>query len=224
MRYKDLIPYLESISNEKFADFAKTLSNSDYLVFGVKNPVLREFIKEHKLDEELDIEEFELGKYLEVDFIYFGLGLSRLNDIDAQLKFIKKKIRYCKSWAITDTLNPYLKKISFDKYWDFFISLYQSKYTYERRIAYVLGLKFYQDKNILNILNYINKNEEYMVMMAEAWLLATIAIKYPDEIYRFLENLEDLPLKRKTISKISDSFRFNEETKNKFKSLRTSIK
>ena len=67
---------------------------------------------------------------------------------------------------------------------------------------------------------YIKPNEKYMVMMSEAWLMATIAISYPDEIYNYLAKCDDITLKRKTISKISDSYRFDEDAKNRFKSLR----
>ena len=57
-------------------------------------------------------------------------------------------------------------------------------------------------------------------MMAEAWLLATIAITFPDEIYQFLSSTKDIALKRKTISKMCDSFRISQDTKEKFKQLR----
>ena len=84
----------------------------------------------------------------------------------------------------------------------------------------VLGLKFYKDKNILKILDYINKEEEYMVMMAEAWLIATIAITYPNEIYEFLKKTPLSTLKLKAISKIKESYRISDEMKEKFVSLR----
>ena len=87
-------------------------------------------------------------------------------------------------------------------------------------MVYIVGLKFYKDQRILKILKYLTLNEEYMVMMGEAWLLATVAIDYPNEVYDYLKDLKDMTLKRKTISKISDSFRFTDETKNRFKSLR----
>ena len=220
MKYIELVQYLIDISDKKFAVFSKSLSNSDYSVIGVKNPKLREIIKEHKNDQELNPNEFELGKYLEVDFIYFGLSISRLKSSEEQLNFIKEKIHLAKSWAITDCVSTFIKKFSFEEYWQLFLSLSKSKYTYDRRMAYVLGLKVYKDKKILKALDHINLNEEYMVMMAEAWLLSTIAIVFPNEIYDFLYDLEDLTLKRKTISKISDSFRFTSEEKQKFKSLR----
>ena len=63
-------------------------------------------------------------------------------------------------------------------------------------------------------------NEEYMVMMAQAWLLSVVAICFEDEVFEYLSNLVDMTLKRKAISKICDSFRYSMESKNRFKSLR----
>ena len=45
-------------------------------------------------------------------------------------------------------------------------------------------------------------------------------IDYPDEVFTYLQNSGSLALKRKTISKICDSFRFDESEKERFKSLR----
>lgn len=219
MTYKELEKYLQENGNKKFAEFSKTVSNSEYLVFGVKNPVLRQIVKEHVKDEELVLDDFKTGKYLEIDFIYFGLGLSRIKNIDEQLEFLKQNIKKAKSWAITDTASTFLKKLTFDKYWSFFLLLVKSPFTYDRRMAYVLGLKLAKDKKILDVTKYIKKDDEYM-MMAEAWLLATVAIYYPDEIYEYLLKCDDITLKRKTISKMVDSFRINNETKERFKGLR----
>ena len=220
MTYKELEKYLENNANKKFADFAKTVSNSEYLVFGVKNPVLRQIVKEHVKDEEMRLEDFKTGKYLEIDFIYFGIALSRCKNIDEQLDFLKQNIKKAKSWAITDTAATYLKKLTFDKYWSFFLKLVKSPYTFDRRMAFVVGLKLAKDKNILKVTEYIQKDEEYMVMMAEAWLLATVAIYYPNEVYEYLLKCDDLTLKRKVISKMVDSFRIDATTKERFKGLR----
>ena len=87
-------------------------------------------------------------------------------------------------------------------------------------MAFILGLKFYKNERIIDVLPYIRKNEDYMVMMAEAWLMATIAITYEDDVFNYLSTCDDSTLKRKTISKICDSFRFDEKSKERFKSLR----
>ena len=177
-------------------------------------------MKDHVSDKDLILEDFELGKYLEVDYCYFALSLSRLTTIDEQLEFLSNNIYKAKSWAVTDCLSSYMKKMPFEKYWDFFLKNNDSPYTFTRRMSYVLGLKCYKDKRILGTQPYIQKDEEYMVMMAEAWLLATVAICYEDEIFDYLSKCEEITLKRKTISKICDSFRFSEESKQRFKTLR----
>lgn len=220
MTYIELKEYLKKIGDQKFASFSKTLSNSDYLVLGVKNPVLRSIIKEHKNDAELNPNDFVIGKYLEIDFIYFGLSLVRLTNTKAQLQFLKDEIRLAKSWAITDCVSTYLKKVSFEDFFEFYKATYKSKYTYERRMAYLLALKQYRDERVLKILPLITLNEEYMVMMAEAWFLSVLALSFEDEVFSYLKNLDDLTLKRKAISKISDSYRFDISSKDRFKSLR----
>lgn len=220
MKYIELEKYLFEIRDDKFASFSKSLSSSDYQSIGVKNPTLRQIIKDHKNDLELNPDDFVLGNYLEVDFIYFGLSLIRCKDTESQLKFLRDKIHLAKSWAITDTMSTYIKKMNFEEYWKTFLYFYKSNHIYDRRMGYVLGLKFYKDSKILNILNYIHLNDEYMVMMSEAWLIATIAISFPEEIYHFLEKCKDITLRRKTICKINESYRINDTYKVKFKSLR----
>ena len=65
----------EENGNKKFAEFSKTVSNSEYLVFGVKNPVLRQIVKEHAKDEELALDDFKTGKYLEEIFPIYNIRI-----------------------------------------------------------------------------------------------------------------------------------------------------
>ena len=220
MNYQELEKHLFEISDKKYADFSKSLSNSEYISIGVKIPVLKALVKEHIKDIDLRPSDFKLGKYLEVDFIFFALSLARSKNIDEQLKFLEGNIGKAKSWAVTDCLTTYIKKLTFDKYWSFFLKNCDASYVFLRRMAFVLGLKVYRDRGIINVLPHVRKNEEYMVMMAEAWLMSSIAIVYEDEVFNYLSSLDDLTLKRKTISKICDSFRFDEKSKERFKSLR----
>lgn len=220
MNYKDLEKHLFNIADKKFAEFSKSLSNSDYISIGVKNPLLRHLIKEEKEDQDLKLSDFNLGRYLEIDFIYFGLALVRAKNLSDQLEFLEENIKYAKSWAITDSIQTYLKKSDFDSFLTFFKKLYKSKYTFDRRFCYIFALKHWKNPRILDIFPLISTNEEYMVMMAEAWLLATVAIDFPDEVFDFLKRVDDITLKRKTISKMNDSFRISGDQKKRFKSLR----
>ena len=220
MTFKQLLEHLLSIRSEKHAQFAGNLSNSDYITIGVKNPILRQLVKDHYKDSDLHLEDFELSKYLEVDFIYFAIGLKRCKNIKEQLEFLDKNIKHAQSWAITDTINNSIKKCPFELYWEFFLNHWNSGHIFTRRFCYIFGLMFYRDEKILQIFNYLHEFDEYMVMMSEAWLLQSIAIVYPQEVFDLLSKLKDQKLKLKTISKISDSFRFTSEEKEKFKSLR----
>ena len=223
MNYSELLNYLFLNGDKKFAEFSKTLSNSDYITIGVKNPVLRKLIKEHKGDEELNLIDFKLGKYLEVDFIYFGLALIRAKTLQEQLSFMGREIQKAKSWVITDCSQTYLKKSSFEQFLDFFKKHHNSKAIYERRFCYVFGLKHSKSPRIPEIFSFFTFNEDYMVMMAEAWLLATIAINFSDEVLSFLSVIKDKVLIRKTVSKICESFRISDGEKTRFKTLRKAI-
>ena len=220
MNYKDLEKHLFEISDKKFAEFSKSLSNSDYISIGVKNPVLRQLIKDNKNNDDLKLNDFDLGKYLEVDFIYFGLALTRAKTLEEQLTFLKQNIKKAKSWAITDTAQTYLKKSTFDGFLNFYKNLYHSKYIFDRRFCYIFALKHSKNPRILEIFPFLTTNEDYMVMMGEAWFLATAAIAFPDQVFAYLKDTKDVVLRRKTISKMCDSFRISPEQKERFKKLR----
>lgn len=220
MNYIELKNELFNKQDPNYASFSKKISNSDYLCIGIKIPQLRQIIKAHKEDEDLLVSDFELGKYLEIDFLYFSLCLVRKETLAEQLSFLIEEIKQAKSWIITDSIPSFLKKCTFEPFYSFYQSMSKSSYVYDRRMAYVLALKFYKDKQILKLLLHMKPDKEYMVMMSQAWLLSTIAISFPDEVYQYLYDCKDLILKRKTISKIQDSYRFSFETKQKFKSLR----
>ena len=217
MTYKQLLELLLSKKDEKYAAFQKPLCNSDYEIIGIKIPVLKKIAKEHYKDDDLNMEEFEHHHYLEVEMIYFIIGMLKNNkNLDAKLDFILKNVKYADSWMITDTPNAYLADLDFDRYIKFYKETYTNKHTYTRRIAYILGLKVYRDRRILEILELLKDDNEYMVTMGQAWLLACMAICYPEEIFNYLSQSNNLMLRRKTISKIVDSFRINEEYKIKF--------
>lgn len=220
MNYQEYLQVLFANGENKYADFSKNLSHSDYIVIGVRIPILRKIVKENYRNESLVLSDFELGKYLEVDFSYLAIGLLRCKTVAEQLVFLKANMKIAKSWAITDMIASYCKKVTFEDYWQFFVETCHDKYVYVRRFAYVLGLKFYRDERILQTLPYIKYDEDYMVYMGQAWLLATIAICYPEAVFAFLQKGVATNLKNKTISKIKESYRIDDATKNRFVSLR----
>lgn len=220
MTYNDLTNYLLSLKDDKYAAFSKSLSNSDYSFIGVKIPILKKIIKELYKDNEINLSDFILGKYLEIDYIYFNLSLLKLNDINLQLQFLKKEASNAKSWIITDSFPTFLKPYDFNIYHSFFLNTYKKNHLYLQRTAYILGLKLANDNKILELLKFIETGNIYLVEMAKAWLIAEIGIKYNKEVFEYTKILTPSLLKRKIISKICDSHRYQDETKKEFKSLR----
>lgn len=223
MNYQELMNELYKNKNDDYALFQKKLSNSDYEVIGIKLPDLKKIAKESYKDESLHLSDFNHHKILEEELMYLYIGMNRAKTIDEKLNFVLENVKYADSWMITDSYNAFLSKLDFDHYIDFFMKTSNSKHIYTRRISYILGLKVIRDERVLSILKYLTDDTEYMVIMGQAWLLATMAICYPNEIYEYLNKSTNTPLIRKTVSKIVDSFRISEENKTMFKTLREKL-
>ena len=85
-------------------------------------------------------------------------------------------------------------------------------------------MKFYKDDDIKIFLDAVDNDDRYYVMMAEAWFLATAAITHKNEVLNLLKlDKYSATLRRKTISKISDSFRISENDTKEFKQIRSLI-
>ena len=220
MDYFALKKLLSESADNKNMEFAKKVFNTSYQIIGLMTPTLKKLIQEHYKDEDLKLSDFELGAYQEIDIFYLATALKRARTYAEQMEFLKKNLYFVKGWAVTDVLNQYLKKATFAEYFPYFEHFAKCKNTYEVRFAYIGMLKHYESPDIEMIMPYIRYNEEYMIMMGEAWLLATIAIKHSDFVYRLLKDMKDETLKKKTISKMNESFRISKEDKERFKELR----
>ena len=220
MDYFALKKLLFDSADNKNMEFAKKVFNTSYKIIGLMTPTLKKLIQEHYKDEDLKLSDFEVGEYQEIDIFYLVTALKRAKSYKEQMEFLKKNLYFVKGWAVTDVLNQYLKKATFAEYFPYFEHFAKCKSTYEARFAYIGMLKHYESPEIERIVPYIRYNEEYMIMMAEAWLLATIAIKHSDFVYSLLKDMDDEVLKKKTISKMVESYRISKEDKERVKALR----
>ena len=94
---------------------------------------------------------------------------------------------------------------------------------FARRWAYVMFMPTLvkNERSFDMIVQLLKDDNEYYVVMAEAWLISYLGIYYPDKT---LEYLKTKPLEYnivgRAIQKICDSFRINDDYKNKFKEIR----
>ncbi len=174
---------------------------------------------------DFDIETIPVYDLVEYQIAYFMIGLSRIKDYKEQLSFIEEHSEVARSWMTTDLVNQYMKKRDFASFKGTFARLIKEKCVYQRRFAYVMGLPFAKEKEAAHyLLNQLKKDERYYVYMAEAWLLAEIGIYHFEEVYAYLEEGDlIIPLKRKAISKMMDSYRINNKDKDRLHALREKI-
>lgn len=187
----------------------------------LKTPHVHAVFKAYRQDLSLPLEDFPLHESVELTLCYFLLSLARLSTFKNQMDFLSKKLPFAESWMITDTLGLVLKKSQSADFKPYFLIFVKSKAVYERRFAYVWAMRYYREEKITFFLDHLLFDEEYYVMMAQAWMLATLAITHFDEITKFLQKKEiPLSLKRKAISKMRDSYRISVEEKEILKRIR----
>ena len=223
MDAKNIVKLFYDNQDLKYRDFSIKLGGTELDYIGVRVPILKSIVKDHYKDEDLDLSSFELDKYFEVNFFYIMVSFLREKTFDDKMNFLMKDgLKHATAWALTDTIPNYVKKTPdinvFKKYFAFFI---KNPNPFTRRFAYVFANKYRQDSKCLYFLDNMVDDDSYYVYMAEAWLIADIAITYPNEVYDYLvKSCPNKKLKQKAISKMCDSFRITAEWKEKYKELR----
>ena len=155
---------------------------------------------------------------------YYQVSLGQIKSIEEKFLFIEENFDKLQDWWHTDQLQQFVNK---DLKMDFAYKK-ATKYInhpnpFVRRWAYVMFMPtLVKEKNNFDkLLKLFKDDDEYYVIMAQAWLISYLGIYNPDKT---LEYLKSKPLKYnivgKAIQKICDSFRVSEENKNRFKEVR----
>ncbi len=209
--YEDFLNYLVSLKNYDYQKFNEKLIKTKYQILGIKFPVLRSIAKEINKGDYKSFLENITDTYFEEVFIY---GLISLNDNTYFTKYLDK----IDNWALCDSYVISQKFIlkDKDKYFNSYLQLLSSPKTYYIRVGLVTLLNFYMDyKYIEEILNSLSniKNDDYYVLMGEAWLLQVMSINNSKLVINYLNKHNNPKLIKMTINKIRDSYKFSKETK-----------
>lgn len=223
--YKKLIPdkwnsetyslYLEKLlklRDKKYKEFSRKITPTDYEIIGIRIPILRKIAKEIK---DTNISEYfkNVKNYYLEETIITGILLSYIKDYNLFTKYFNKYIKCIDNWASCDTTISSCKIIKDNK--DLFIkeidNYLNSDNPYIIRVGYVSLLNYYiEDKYKDYIYEKVdnNKNDDYYVEMAIAWLLSYMFIKYRTTTINYLKNNNlSTFTQNKTISKIRDSLK-----------------
>lgn len=214
-----------SLADEKYKEFHSGLCPNTNNIVGVRVPILRNYAKELvKEGFEENYNKIQTDYYEEIMLKGMMIGIAKM-DIDTKITYIKEFIPYIDNWAICDVFVAGLKIKEKEKFYNFICTYLQNDKTeFEIRFGLVSLLDYFIDKehiqDIFKITDKI-KRDEYYIEMAIAWLISICYIKFPNETEKYLNNnqLSDFAY-NKSIQKIIESTRVDEQTKNKLRKMK----
>lgn len=156
--------------------------------------------------------------------IYFYVSLEQIKGANARMEFIHRNLLFT-DWWHTDQLIRYAAKLDLEAALGYAQEYIRSEDPFVRRWGYVMFISPLGRKHADRLLPLMKRDEHYYVQMAEAWLLAELAIDEPEAVCQWMANC-GLPYSicGKAIQKICDSYRISEAWKERFKALRPALK
>lgn len=159
--------------------------------------------------------------------IYFYTSLKQLKSVYDRAAFIDNNLLFS-DWWHTDQLIRFVSALDYETARRYSEKYLQSADLFVRRWGYVLWIsKLCRDgAHVDELLSLMKNDDAYYVQMAEAWLIAELAIFFPEQVRRWMdgENTLSYSINGKAIQKICDSFRISAENKERFKALRPKLK
>ena len=207
----------------KYKEFNDRIINTIYPTIGIRIPILRDLAKKMAKEDYLSYIN-DNHTYME-EYMIMGLIIGYIDvDFDERLKLLDKYVPFIKDWSMTDIPASNLKcfKKNLDKGYTYIKKLLKQD-GFIRRFGVILLLDYYiDDKYIDDIIKLsLEDDKDYYIVMAKAWLLSVVYLKYPNEVIKLLkDNSLDKKLNNLTISKICDSRRVSIEDKTKLKEYR----
>lgn len=150
--------------------------------------------------------------------LIFGKILNKIKDFKILKKYLIPYSQKADNWSTIDCLKFKFTSENIPKFLNLSKQLISSKYTFSRRLALIILLKLLSVENCtttcFELLNKLNKENEYYVNMAAAWLLAECMTRFKDESIEFYKSTQTNDfIINKSISKCRDSYRISKEDK-----------
>lgn len=155
---------------------------------------------------------------------YFQVSLGLIDEIEQKFSFIEYNFDKLQDWWHTDQLQQFVdKELTFDFAYKKALEYINHQNPFVRRWAYVMFIPTLakETNHFKDLIKLFKDDDEYYVVMAEAWLISYLGVYSPLETLKYLS---EKPLKYnivgKAIQKICDSYRISDSYKEKFKEIR----
>ena len=156
--------------------------------------------------------------------IYFYVALEQMKEPCQRMEFIHQNLLFS-DWWHTDQVISYVADLDFDTALSYAREYVYSQDPFIRRWGYVMFISRLCKGHAAELLPLLKDDEEYYVQMAQAWLVAQLAIGEPEAVYNwFWNNTLKYNINGKAIQKICDSFRITDQWKEEYKKLRRLLK
>lgn len=156
--------------------------------------------------------------------LYFYVSLEQLKTVEERMAFIHNNLLFS-DWWHTDQLIGYVSDLDFYVALQYAAGYVHSEDPFIRRWGYVLFISKLCKGHASQLLPLTHADGHYSVQMAQAWLIAELAVYEPEAVYQwFRENDLKYHINGKAIQKICDSFRICDEWKEKYKQLRPELR
>lgn len=158
--------------------------------------------------------------------IYFYTALLPMKDVQARAAFIDRNLLFA-DWWHTDQLIHFVADLPFDTAMAYARRYVTDENPFIRRWGYVMWISKLcrNEARLGEILALLKDDGAHTVQMAQAWLMAELAIFFPDRVWQWMNTDNTLlyNINGKAIQKICDSFRISQEDKARFKALRPKL-
>lgn len=228
----DLFAILSSMADEKYRLFScKLLPDAvRKTVIGVRLPRLRTLAKNMVKNGAYSIVlNSSIGSTMEEKMVYGMLiGYAPLTD-EQKFEYLLKFVPKIDCWSVCDCVCVSLKFKDKKKLWAFLLKNYaKSTAEFELRFVLVMALNhFLEEKYLEDVLRLVANisSPAYYVVMAQAWLLSMLYVKFPQSVLDFLtsHNVSTI-VYAKTLQKILESRQISQIQREEIKNLRYLLK
>lgn len=228
----DLFAILSSMADEKYRLFScKLLPDAvRKTVIGVRLPRLRTLAKNMvKNGAYAIVLNSSIGSTMEEKMVYGMLiGYAPLTD-EQKFEYLLKFVPKIDCWSVCDCVCVSLKFKDKKKLWAFLLKNYaKSTAEFELRFVLVMALNhFLEEKYLEDVLRLVENisSPAYYVVMAQAWLLSMLYVKFPQSVLDFLTSHKvSTIVYAKTLQKILESRQISQIQREKIKNLRYLLK
>lgn len=218
------------LADEDYRKFQAKLIPGEDRILGVRLPNLRILAKEIVKGDWREFLQTAQDEYYEeimLQGLVIGYAKAEPQEI---LSYTAKFIPKITNWGVCDSFCTGLKIAQKHPtlVWDFMKPYLRSQEEFEIRFAVIMILAHYmKDDFIDEVISSLDqiRHEGHYVKMGVAWAISVCYVKYPEKTMAYLKNstLDDFTF-NKSLQKILESYRVDQESKKVIRSMKRKIK